>query len=470
MKKYSEYMDNISVEPNLHNKIMKRAIVASKPKKRATLRYAGLAAVAAAFLLGIMFIPALNNLRLQDPADILTNEPNQSNGYSETAPTNTGEEIVPTPVNSSEETASILTATVYHPLILNWYLDMDAVLGEAIGVAARSLPNQFFWHELTPEQLQAVLPDLGFSVTACAYYFSSDNSLFEVSIRKLAPCGNVVTFNDFFFNVAFIRIAPTSLYNWALFDIEPVVSYVHGIPVTAWVNIDFGIADSGMAQFFASFVLDGISYDIAVHDYAGGEDGPNRLTEIVNTIILNGPADLSVLADPAKPEMRHDNLTLDEAIADPDFGAFLPAYIPDGFSFSSAQRLINQHSNDLMAFWDTGRLNTIMWIVSEPTAHDLAHIVCVTDYEKYDLSLYPIPWMDSVPDEIFQYLMNPVFCAKELTLDTIQRRAVYESGRRDMPSSWRVNFSVLYDGVVVRINIGGVPPEIVWDMLGFMGR
>jgi hypothetical protein len=250
-----------------------------------------------------------------------------------------------------------------------------------------------------------------------------------------------------------------------IYEYEPKTSDVGGIPVVAGV-FDFEPGD-GVALYTASFKMDGIAYSIKLHDNDAGGNGLNRLSELVNAIIKNGAPDLSVLSDPAIPELRDEALTLVEARSDPDFGAYLPEGIPSRFSFESAQRLINQEKNSLLALWYTeAGYDTIRWDVSKATETDLAHIVSADEREKYDLSLYPIPLADSVPDELWEYVNTPVFLADELSLDIIKARAYQSDEPGD--SGWRIDFSVLYDDVVVRVNSKGVSPEEVWEIFAVL--
>ena len=194
--------------------------------------------------------------------------------------------------------------------------------------------------------------------------------------------------------------------------------------------------------------------------------GNKRLAEIVNGIIRNGAADVSVFENPVIPELRDERLSLAEAYSDFDFGAYLPNNIPSRFSFESAHRFINQDYNGLFVLWTVG-LNNLDWRVSKITDYDRERIVSPDDIVKYDMSLYPIPWFESVPSELRDYVFNPVFHSNDLTLEIIRLRAYWvEQDRGDTPG-WRMRFSVLYGDVVVEVNIKGTSPEQVWDM--FLG-
>ena len=167
--------------------------------------------------------------------------------------------------------------------------------------------------------------------------------------------------------------------------------------------------------------------------------------------------------DPAMPEFYNERLTLDAARVDPNFGAFLPTDIPAGFNFACARRFINKGRNRLSAIWNA-RSDYINWDVAKVTDYDLDHIVTASELEKYDLSLYPIPLVRSVPVELWEHVNNPVFPSEELTLNVIKKRASYVNADRGDTPGWRMDFSVLYGDVIVRVNIKGALPEQVWGM------
>ena len=415
MKGYNDYMDTISVDAALHEKIMNHMTQGPAPQKQRRLiyRYAGIAACMVILLLCVLMAGGSGN------GDI--------NG------------VTPYPL---------------YALTLN---NVDSQMS-----ASRIFIDGHFWHELTNEQLQALLPDFGFPVSATANYYG-DGSLFSIVLYEVSDNGDAAMHNEFFIRTE-IQFAPGAIISCAIYDYEPIESYVSGVPVVAGA-LDFEPND-GVALYIASFKLDGIAYEIKLHDNDTGYDGVNRLTALVNEIIRNGAVDLSVLGDPVIPELRNERLTLNEALIDPDFGAYLPENVPSQFVFESAQRFINQTANSLIASWHTSspRTNSIRWQISKPTAHDLERIVYASEREKYDMSLYSIPLADSVPAELTEYVFNPVFLAEELTLDIIQARAGL-GGRRGDAAGGHMLFSVFYGDVVIEISINGLSPEQVWEML-----
>ena len=85
------------------------------------------------------------------------------------------------------------------------------------------------------------------------------------------------------------------------------------------------------------------------------------------------------------------------------------------------------------------------------------------------MAIYQIPFADSVPKELWEYLFNPVFMAEDLTLDMIQARAYQADDKGDTPG-WRIDICVLYGEVAVSVNTKGATPEQVWELFSKLPR
>lgn len=448
MKNYTDYMDDISVDAQLHNKIMKRATQNPVPRRpnRAGHRYAGIAACAAVLLLCVWAIPGLFIHPAKNAPDHL-GEIGQGDIYLVSPGNQQGGQQVGTITDDPSDPNS--AAYPLYPLTLN---RADSQIAEDIYIPGH------FWYSLTDQQLQATLPDFPFAISATANH-AGDGSLFNVVAHELSADGNTARFAEHYTRTQ-ILFAPGEVVEDVVYDDEAVTSDVCGIPVTA--GAFDGTKNDGVSLYIASFKLEDIAFSIKLCDSDEGEEGLNRLTEIVNAIIRNGAPDMTVFNDPVIPELLDERLSLTQARSDVDFGAYLPQSVPSGFEFDSATRFINQISNSLTSHWYNG-YDHIDWQVSTPTDYDREHVVSAGDQEKYDLSLYPIPRADSVPIELREYVDNPVFLADELTLDVIQKRA-YQVDDGGDTSGWRMDFSVLYDDVLVGVNMKGVSPEQVWEM------
>ena len=332
--------------------------------------------------------------------------------------------------------------------------------------ADRSWAFGVFDYDLTDEQLDTVFPNFhamnpDIMLAANAFYGKDGTLLSVTAVETLTPGRMDTPALYSYYTRTEIQLGQGEIIEdcVVLYEDTPQVSEVYGVFVTAYM-IEFDSAD-GVVFFQAEFTVDNIAYRVKMYD--NREDGQKRMTQMVNTLIGNGPADLAVLADPVIPEMRYDRLTLDEARLDPDFGTFLPQGIPAGFTFESAYRVITTRENSLSAHWSNGYSN-LEFRAAHVTDYHRGLIVSSGDRDKYDMSLYSIPLFDSVPSELREVVNNPVFLAEELTLDMVQARAFWVDERGDV-SGWRMNFGVLYGDAVLTVSGRGVSPEQVWELL-----
>lgn len=91
-------------------------------------------------------------------------------------------------------------------------------------------------------------------------------------------------------------------------------------------------------------------------------------------------------------------------------------------------------------------------------------VTSVDDTQNYDLSLYPFPLADSVPEELFEIVDHPIFNIDELTLEAVNRRA-YSINESNDTSEIRMAFGVRYGDIVVEVTTKGVLPEWVYNRL-----
>ena len=178
----------------------------------------------------------------------------------------------------------------------------------------------------------------------------------------------------------------------------------------------------------------------------------------------DGKPDLSIIVPEEIPELTELMFnTLAEAQAEPDFGRYMPSELPTGFSDAIIRRFEFQNSNYLSGMWSRG-LDDLSWVVTPYTEEDARRLTSVDDKKNYDLSLYPIPRADSVPDELREIVNDPIFEAEELTLEAVYCRAYKVSDAGDT-DGWRMRFCVRYGDVIVAISSKGVEPEWVYQQL-----
>ena len=324
----------------------------------------------------------------------------------------------------------------------------------ALDASRKYIPG-YFTEELSEEELAALEPALRWGDMEYSGYagFDGNGSLIEVLMEIAAPHPERKV------NLVISQNGRLRCYEM---DGEPVISTCEQVDYTVyqWTSADRKIlleADAEINQYNYCFTM---------------ETAPEQLDEAKEDFQLvlecfsrwaDGKPDLSAIKADVIPEFFDKSLTLSEAHTDADFGAYMPGAVPSGYAAESIRRYKDQNSDYLSGLWTKG-YDELIWQISSYTEQDADRLVGIDETEKYDLSLYPIPRADSVPDELREIVNDPIFIAEELTLDAVYSRA-YKPGERGDSNGWRMAFSVKYDGIIVRISSKGVDPEWIYQQL-----
>lgn len=328
-------------------------------------------------------------------------------------------------------------------------------LNQAAAMSANRVMIQgHFWKELSAEQTAAVLPVVSgkYAVTGTVHYSSTANRAALEYVDASAEIDESIS--------GTIRISPRKAeFGCYIIDGEPILSEIEGVTVNAGLYImDGNNQGEKEYSYYADFKMDGIFYHAELTSENKRVD--DVFTAFVADVILGGKADLSVFDNPEIPKIIEKVLTENEAHNEADFGKYLFA-IPNDYAFNGAHRLLNQSHDFLLASWSKG-YDDVRITVSKLNEESKARMVSPEDTKLYDMSLYPIPWADSMPRDKYQIIENPVFRAEDLTLHMIRMRE-YTRGEADEGVS--VRFSVLYGDVVVEVDAEGLSAEYLLEAL-----
>jgi hypothetical protein len=331
-----------------------------------------------------------------------------------------------------------------------------------------------FTLDLTETQIKDAFPGLELTLGATGYY-RPDGSLYWVTaFETQEPTRTDLPVMNRYWNTVTIRVSGPG-YGALHSDVVLVgtdysITNVYGVDVSSF---KFKLNDYDAVYYESTFKIGDTEYCVTLCDADEdlgdnrGKAGAVRLTEIVYAIIASGEADFSSIATAEFEGLRQEQFSLERAYADPDFGAFFPRTIPSGYAFSNATRVCNPNQDSLTVHWAAGAY--YFQIEAERSAYRTYlsdRIVQPNEIEKYDLSLYPIPWADSIPADLWEVVTNPVFLADELTPDIVNAR-VYEVNESGEPNGKRVSseFSVLYGDVLVNVWTKGLTSEQVWNLI-----
>lgn len=197
------------------------------------------------------------------------------------------------------------------------------------------------------------------------------------------------------------------------------------------------------------------------------EDGKADFLRVLRSFAVyeeNKP-DLSQITPDRIPDWIDQKLTTQEALADPDFGPWVLAKPPKGFTLEENWRYMSEYKGmDLLSQCWTKGMSQLDWRVEHFTQDRQELLVHPEEREKYDMALYPIPLCDSVPDELREVVDHPIFESEELTEEMVWARAHKVEDAGDT-NGWRTNFSVRYGDILVTVNAKGVEPDWLYAQL-----
>lgn len=218
----------------------------------------------------------------------------------------------------------------------------------------------------------------------------------------------------------------------------------------------------------ACLILTAVLWAPAGERLGGNERIPAVTPGVADDRTLPQPSESAVPAETTGPDMQgaplapqYEALTLAEARNDPDFGAFLPAETPVGFNDEAFCRYEDPAA--LTALWTRG-YDELRWHITLLAPADKARIAAPAEKEKYDLSLYPIPRAESVPDGLRQVVDDPIFLLEELTAEMVWARA-YLTGESGDSAGYRMHFSVLLGDMLIKVSAKGLSPDWVYGQL-----
>lgn len=150
-------------------------------------------------------------------------------------------------------------------------------------------------------------------------------------------------------------------------------------------------------------------------------------------------------------------------------GAYIPQNLPEGYHVENAY--INPEEQSVTMIWTRG-MDNIMVSVSN-VAPGTMETVDITKPETYDERLYEIPYAETVPEEYWESMNNPVFDFSDMDYDNglelmNSRMISYDdAGDTNTP---RGHFTILIEDKILLYFNGRGTPEEIWNMFYSMKR
>ena len=406
-------------------------------KHKSTTGLKGLIAVAASFLL-IVWITSASPL------------------YSKSDPFST--EPVDTTTSPQQTTSSpihIVTQPDFIPSL--WEITFNELSDLVSADSARVHIPGYFTENLAEEDLATLFQNGKPSFMECTGRLGFDGEGEWVDLVLTIP----TTLPEC--SISCIATALSPLRDYLILD-EPITSIYNDTIFTLYQYAATGksqpillIADTKMDNIVCSFTME--------TDAANLEQAKTDFTFVLACFAANRKGITKLINTEPKfiPEWFDHKLTLTDALADPIFGQYMLPSSPAGFTEESIRRYKDQNSDYLSALWTHG-LNEFQWTVTLFCEEDKPRLTHVEEKENFDLTLYPIPRADSVPDEKREIVDNPIFLSAELTMDAVWARAYHVNDHGDT-AGWRMRFSVKIGDFLVEIRSKGVDPQWVYTRL-----
>lgn len=183
----------------------------------------------------------------------------------------------------------------------------------------------------------------------------------------------------------------------------------------------------------------------------------------------DGEPEMDAVEPSRIPEYRHEKMSYEDALEDPDFGKWFLADVPDGLECSEILRRRDYYSDYLSGNWYDSENGSIRWEAGILEENDKVRITSVSDTQNYDLSLYPPPRADIEPYELERKVSYPIFRIEELTLDAIKLRYERVPGNKypgnETDDYYKMSFGVLYGDILVDVTTRHIEPEWLYEQL-----
>ena len=479
MKQYKSYMDRQEISPAVHENLLN--LEAGKKSARPWMKYGALAACAA-------LIIGVGAWKLA-PAPATTPNPPQSSGqFAADYNPLPGEKdmvesddlfVVSSPAGGGKLTFPMIPDINYQDITDQSQLSSDASRAYLPGSFMTNLKKEdvqtIFWgpegkpQADHPKTEQGDLPWMlfwdGYTLQGRALY-DGQGQLMELWLWGEQDRASFE-----------LELCPGALPFTCCIDANrgDIISEFNGVSVAGWSQVydrdgdgqddyicgsEFMTKNDIGVRFVNRNSLMRVEYEQDGSMDLGGAQAFNAL--FVRQALTDGGLYLDHLAENENiPAWREESFsTLAQARQEADFAPYLPTAEPKGYNeFYGRLSYQEGRSNDLFVRWSRGYDNVEVCIYRD--GYYSYNLVSPDQPETYDLSLYPIPWCDSVPEKYRETVDRPAFKAEDMSLAIVEAR-----GREHDTGGMTYSFDVLHpDGTVVSYRCDGLTAAQVWAMV-----
>ena len=149
--------------------------------------------------------------------------------------------------------------------------------------------------------------------------------------------------------------------------------------------------------------------------------------------------------------------SIEQAWASEPYGRYLPVTLPTELTGVGGYYTDSDLS---LSLFSTDGMEELHITVREMTDSQRRYIADSSKPETWDMNLYPMPWEQNMPEEMYWVIGDVVFLPDDLTLDMVRARLMPMDDQRSYGQ-----FSALYGDVVVYYYFVNLSPEVVYDMV-----
>lgn len=481
MKQYKSYMDRQEISPAVHENLLN--LEAGKKSARPWMKYGALAACAALIIgVGVWKLA---------PAPATTPNPPQSSGQFAAGYTPLpGEKdmvesddlfVVSSPAGGGKLAFPMIPDINYQDITDQSQLSSDASRAYLPGSFMTNLKKEdiqtIFWgpegkpQADHPKTEQGDLPWMlfwdGYTLQGRALY-DGQGQLMELWLWGEQDRASFE-----------LELCPGALPFTCCIDVNrgDIISEFNGVSVAGWSQVydrdgdgqddyicgsEFMTKNDIGVRFVNRNSLMRVEYEQDGSMDLGGAQAFNAL--FVRQALTDGGLYLDHLAENENiPAWREESFsTLAQARQEADFAPYLPTAEPKGYNeFYGRLSYQEGHSNSLFVRWSRAGAYDDVEVAVYRDGYYSYNLVSPDQPETYDLSLYPIPWCDSVPEKYRETVDRPAFKAEDMSLAIVEAR-----GREHDTGGMTYSFDVLHpDGTVVSYRCDGLTAAQVWAMV-----
>lgn len=455
MKYYVQYMDSQQISPDFHRRLCN---LKPRPRRSHVGQMAALAACGAVACLvlyiGLYPAPTPN----QAASDAIVP------GIQDTiGPEDSDRYLVP---DSGEGTANFFCMRGIDYVPLETEIDSSLRYDVQEGSFGRTLTQEqlfdLFWPEGDGDGIPWTLFWDGYTLTADAIY-DKEGSLLWVTV--------VGSKGDAHFS---LQLSPDQLPPTCVAGPEPTYYDYFDAEIAAWTTTgDWNDDGTEETKVTVQSVKDGIGVRFVNYGQTS-EDGKDAALDFnsffVNYTFADGRMGFTLdhlRTTTDVPDWRTDTFSsLEEAQQEAAFAPYLPASAPAGYGAFEGNLFYQEGiKNTLFLRWSQGLADVTVGISLPEGGVPDGDPVDINNPAAYDVRLYSIPWCDSVPEEYWETVDNPIFRAQDMTREVVaaRSRSYRDAGDIDGP---RIHFTIRYsDGTEAVYTSKGLSEDALWAMI-----